>query len=168
MISYCRKAGLILNSDKTQLLVSTKEKFTVKVGSSLIEAKPEITLLGVDYDSSFTTRPYLQNLAHDAKTRSDLIYRLSFSMPPHLLKNFANGLLMGRILSSAPATIPVKVVEEDQSYSFVEDINKAIKATARSITKTKLIDKVRSSVVLERAGLRCLNETVASIMCQMI
>ena len=74
MISYRRKAGLILNSDKTQLLVSTKEKFTVKVGSSLIEAKPEITLLGVDYDSSFTTRPYLQNLAQDAKTRSDLNY----------------------------------------------------------------------------------------------
>ena len=36
--------------------------------------------------------------------------------------------------------------------------------TARTITKTTLTDKVQSSVVLERAVLRCLNETVANIM----
>ena len=51
-----------------------------------------------------------------------------------------------------------------QGYIGVtEDINKAIKATARTITKTKLSDKVHSEVLLQKSGLKCLNEAVASI-----
>ena len=42
--------------------------------------------------------------------------------------------------------------------------NKAIKSTARTITKTKLTDKIHSEKVLQKANLRCLNESVASIM----
>ena len=44
-----------------------------------------------------------------------------------------------------------------------ENINKAIKATARTITKSRLSDKIRSEVLLQKAGLKCLNEAVASI-----
>ena len=39
-----------------------------------------------------------------------------------------------------------------------EDINKAIKATARTITKSKLSDKIRSEVLLQKSSLKCLNE----------
>ena len=45
----------------------------------------------------------------------------------------------------------------------LDDINKSIKATARSITKTKLSDKIQSTDVLKKANLKCLNEAVASI-----
>ena len=48
-------------------------------------------------------------------------------------------------------------------HSVTEEINKAIKATARSITRTKLSDKVRSEDTLHKAGLKCLNEAVASV-----
>ena len=48
-----------------------------------------------------------------------------------------------------------------QNYTGVtEDINKAIKATARTITKSKLSDKIRSEVLLQKSGLKCLNEQV--------
>ena len=78
---------------------------------------------------------------------------------------FANGLLMGKILASAPATIPIRIEDGDKpSCAAVKTINKSINSAARTITKTKLTDKVRSNVVLERAGLRSLNETVASTM----
>ena len=95
MINYCKSTGLVLNNSKTQLLVSSKNKFEIKMGSSLISASPSINILGVDYDYNFTTLPYLQKLASDSNTRSALIYRLSFGMPPKLLSMFANGLLMG-------------------------------------------------------------------------
>ena len=39
----------------------------------------------------------------------------------------------------------------------------AIKSTARTITNTKLSDKVTSENVLRKANLECLNEAVASI-----
>ena len=46
----------------------------------------------------------------------------------------------------------------------LSDIDKAIKATARTITRTKLTDKVRSEIVLHKAGLRCLTESVSELM----
>ena len=108
--------------------------------------------------------PYLQQLARTAKTRASMIHRLSYSMPPHLLATLANGLLMGKILTACPVTIPVRLNKTDRSFVTVtEDINKAIKATARTITKTKLSMKIRSEDVLRKANLRCLNEAVASI-----
>ena len=95
-----------------------------------------------------------------------MIYRLGFSMPPHLLTTFANGLLMGKIMAFAPVHIPTRLNIDDHYHNYIgvtEDINKAIKATARTITKSRLSDKIRSEVLLQKAGLKCLNEAVASI-----
>ena len=71
---------------------------------------------------------------------------------------------MGKILASCQATIPFRLNSDDRTcISFTEDINKAIKATARTIAKSKLSDKVCSEDVLRKANLKCLNEAVASI-----
>ena len=141
------------------MLVSPKQELHIKVGSSLISSTTEINLLGVDFDSNFSTMPYLNKLACAAKTRAALIHRLSFVMPPHTLKTFANGLLMGKVLSACPITIPIRLNNDDRMcIGVTEDINKSIKSTARSITKTKLCDKIRSEVILQKANLKCLNE----------
>ena len=137
----------------------------IKIGSSLILSTNEINILGIEFDSNFTTLPYLNKLARAANTRAAIISRLSFSMPPHLLSTFANGLLIGKILSACPITIPIRLGDQDRSFIGVtEEINKSIKATARSITRTKLSDKVRSEEVLRKANLKCLNESAASVM----
>ena len=81
----------------------------------------------------------------------------------YVLTTFANGLLMGKIMAFSPVNIPTRLNMDDhyQNYTGVtEDINKAIKATAR--TKSKLSDKIRSEVLLQKSGLKCLNEAVAS------
>ena len=164
MISYCQHAGLVLNNDKTQLLISPKQECQIKVGSSLIASKTEINLLGVDFDSNFSTKPYLSKLACAARTRAGLIRRLSFVMPPHLLTSFAHGILMGKILNACPVTIPIRLNDNESTYIGVtEEINKSIKATARTITRTKLSDKIRSEDILLKASLKCLNEAVACI-----
>ena len=169
MMLYCQETGLILKNEKTQLLVSSKKGFEIDIGSSLIKAKSEINILGVDYNTNFSTHPYLQKLACEAKTRAALIKRLSFGMPPHLLVTFANGLLMGKILAAAPATIPIRINLEDKNLITVTDeMNKAIKSTARTITGTKLSDKINSEITLSKAGLRCLNEATASVMAVMV
>ena len=163
MITYCHNAGLVLNNDKTQLLVSPKQACQIKVGSSLISSSQEINLLRVEFDSNFTTLPFLHKLSQSANTRVALISRLSYFMPPHLMSMFSNGLLMGKILSACPATIPIRLSNEDKSFiSVTKEINKAIKAIAHTITKTKLSDKFCSEEVLKRANLKCLNEAVAS------
>ena len=44
---------------------------------------------------------------------------------------------------------------------LTDKINNALKSAARSITRIHLKDKVRSNIVFQKAGLRCLNEMVA-------
>ena len=92
MISYCETTGLVLNNDKTQFLVSPKQECHVKVGKSLISPASEFNILGVDFDSNFTTLPYLHKLARAAKTRAALIFRLSYSMPPQVLSTLAKDI----------------------------------------------------------------------------
>ena len=163
MIKYCNDNGLVINSAKTKLLLSSKDNFEMFVGDSIVHADPEIRLLGIDYDTNFSTSPYLRQLATEAKSRAAMIYRLSFGVPTNLLRLLANGLVIGKILAAAPAAIPFKIVYDDRAANLAtENINRSIKSVARTITKTSLSDKVSSKSVLEKAGLRTLNEMVAS------
>ena len=75
MLDFCSKVGLVLNSDKTQLLVSCikVKDFSVKVGNNRIYPSKELNLLGITYDNNFSTVPYLRQLALEAKTRAALI-----------------------------------------------------------------------------------------------
>ena len=163
MIQYCNENGLVINSAKTKLLLSFKEEFEVNVGDSVVCADPEIRLLGIDYDRNFSTMPYLRKLAVKAKSRSAVIYRLSFSVPPNILRLLANGIVIGKIMAAAPAAIPFKMAFDDRAANLAtEKINRAIKSVARTITKTSLKDMVSTKCILEKAGLRNLNEMVAS------
>ena len=87
-------------------------------------------------------------------------------MPNCLLKRFVNGLLMGKILAAATAAIPIRLNPNDKPYmaGILEDIDKSIRAAARTITHTKLNDKVRSEITLQKAGLRSLTEAVSTTM----
>ena len=100
----------------------------------------------MEYDANFSTAPYLRKLVQEANTWTVLstwIRRLSFGMPNCLLRPFADGLLMGKILAAAPAAIPICIDSNDKPYlaSILEEIDKAIRATARTITHTKSTDK---------------------------
>ena len=81
-------------------------------------------------------------------------------MPNFLLKPMANGLLMGKILAAAPAAIPIRLNPLDKPYlsGILNEIEKSIRATARTITPTSLNDRLRSEIVISNAGLRSLTE----------
>jgi hypothetical protein len=171
MLTYYREVGLVINSEKTQMIVSgvKTEDFSVRVGDNRIYPSKELSLLGITYDRNFTTAPYLHQLASDAKTRAAIIARLSYSVPPHLLKVFTNGLLVGKIMAAAPAAIPFRINHNDKgAITLTNKINCALKSAARTITHICLTDKVRSEIVLERAGLLGLNEMVASTSATMV
>lgn len=166
MIDYCNKNGLIINCQKTQILSNATQEIKVKIGNDTILSKKTICLLGLEYDKNFSTSPYLKNLAREASTRAALIRRLSFGMPNCLLKPLANGLLMGKILSAATAAIPIRLSSNDRPYlsGILDQIDKSIRATAGTITRINLKDKIRSETVLLKAGLRSLTEAVCVTM----
>ena len=170
MVAYCKRNGLILNSQKTQILTSTGVTFKVKVGHDYVPVSQQIKLLGVEYNSNFSTVPYLKRLSCEAQTHAFLIRRLSFCMPPCLLKPLANGILLGKVLAAAPAALPIKTHQNEKSFQsgLIEDINKTIKSAARTITKTKLCDKVPSEIVLWKAGLPSLSQAVSKCMASLM
>ena len=62
------------------------------------------------------------------------------------------------------------MINQDDKGAIVHtnNINCALKSAARTITRTRLKDKVRSETVLQKAGLRCLNEMVAYSSAMMV
>ena len=78
---------------------------------------------------------------------------------------------MGKILAAAPAAIPICIDSNDKPYNIagiLDEIDKAIRATARTITRTKLTDKVRSEVTVSKAGLKSLTEAVSVTMATLV
>ena len=146
--------------------VNTLSSLPTKMTITPMSSSPTISLLGLEYDSNFSTAPYLRELSREANTRAAVIRRLSFGMPNYLLKPFANGILMGKILAAAPAAIPIRMCMNEKPYlaGISKDIDKSIRSTARTITRTKLTDKVKSEIVLWKAGLRSLAEAVSTSM----
>ena len=165
-VNYCNKNGLVLNSQKTQIWTTAKKEIEIKIDKNTVLSTPTISLLGLEYDSNFSTVPYLRKLAREANTRAALIQRLSFGMPNFLLKPLTNGLLMGKLLSAATAAIPIKLCMYDKPYlaGILNDLEKSIRSAARTISRSKLTDKIRSEVVLQKAGLRSLTEAVCVTM----
>ena len=50
---YCNDNGLVINSAKTKLLLSSKVNFDMFVGDSIVSADPEISLMGINYNINF-------------------------------------------------------------------------------------------------------------------
>ena len=77
---------------------------------------------------------------------------------------------MGKILAAAPAAIPIRIDPNDKPYlaGILDEIDKAIRATARTISRTKLTDKVRSEVTLLKAELKSLTEAVSVTMATLV
>jgi hypothetical protein len=88
MVKYTRDNGLALNGAKTQVMIgSTKAKARDTASISIIvdgaEVKPTnfFELLGVTFKRKFTVRPYLSNLAREARFRAGRVARLSQHLP---------------------------------------------------------------------------------------
>ena len=91
-------------------------------------------------------------------------------MPACHLKPLANGILLGKVLSAAPAALPIMTHQLEKSFQsgLIKDINKSIKSTARTIIKTKLSDKVPTEIVLWKAGLPGLTQAASKCMASVI
>ena len=68
MVGYCVENGLVLNSQKTQLLTNARKNMEINIDHDIVRSIPTISLLGLEYDVNFFTAPYLHKLARETKT----------------------------------------------------------------------------------------------------
>eukprot|EP00095_Tigriopus_kingsejongensis_P002374 maker-scaffold2630_size13758-snap-gene-0.3 protein:Tk02374 transcript:maker-scaffold2630_size13758-snap-gene-0.3-mRNA-1 annotation:"hypothetical protein H311_02490" len=95
--------GLIMNTSKTQLLLGGKvrradlEDFHVVVDGVTVFPDKKLELLGVKFDSSFSTFPHGASVAASARQRAAMIARLSHHLPRGAyLQQLARGLVLGK------------------------------------------------------------------------
>eukprot|EP00095_Tigriopus_kingsejongensis_P010362 maker-scaffold951_size77354-snap-gene-0.8 protein:Tk10362 transcript:maker-scaffold951_size77354-snap-gene-0.8-mRNA-1 annotation:"rna-directed dna polymerase from mobile element jockey-like" len=94
--------GLIMNASKTQLMLGGKvrradlEDFHVLVDGVTVFPHKKLELLGVKFDSSFSTFPHGASVAASARQRAAMIARLSHHLPRGAyLHQLARGLVLG-------------------------------------------------------------------------
>ena len=66
MIKVCNENGLIINSQKTQILCTAREEIKVKIGNDSVLSNKTISLLGLEYDENLSTAPNLRKLSREA------------------------------------------------------------------------------------------------------
>ena len=97
---------------------------------------------------------------HVAWKLSSLEQTLTYSIFSHLAEPSGKRPILSGFLCLGWV---LRIDHEDCAANLAtENINRSIKSVARTITRTALSDKVSSKSILEKAGLRTLNEMVAS------
>eukprot|EP00095_Tigriopus_kingsejongensis_P012322 maker-scaffold1425_size42047-snap-gene-0.4 protein:Tk12322 transcript:maker-scaffold1425_size42047-snap-gene-0.4-mRNA-1 annotation:"hypothetical protein DAPPUDRAFT_311633" len=163
---YAMRNGLVLNAAKTQLMVGgdikASDLASLRVVVDGVETTPakEMELLGVHFDTKFSTLPHEVRMASAARQRAGLIARLAHHLPRgKYLSQLARGLVVGKLGYAIAATVPPRLEGEETAPSkSSRAIQVALNDVARTITGKRRSDKIRTSDLLRLACLPSYNE----------
>jgi hypothetical protein len=163
-VAYTKGNGLALNAGKTQLLVTgTKaDNLEIIMDGCLVKPSDTLELLGVKFDRSVTTRPYIEQMARDARHRAAYIVRLASHLPRgKRLQQLANSFLLGKLGYAVAAVmapcLPGSTVPIPDLHRPVQV---GIKDVARMTTGNRCCDHVKTDELLRRAGFPSFNGLV--------
>jgi hypothetical protein len=165
--SFVASCGLILNTAKTQLMISGQKRgrdFTMMVGGDPIKPSSELKLLGVSFDSALTTRPQQVCLVAAARQRASRIARLAHHLPrgPYL-RQLAFGLFYGK-LSYAITTIVPPRSDGPPPSALVHAIEVALRDVAWTLAGKKREDRIKMEDLHALANIPTLNELVVKAL----
>eukprot|EP00095_Tigriopus_kingsejongensis_P001523 maker-scaffold220_size252247-snap-gene-1.24 protein:Tk01523 transcript:maker-scaffold220_size252247-snap-gene-1.24-mRNA-1 annotation:"conserved hypothetical protein" len=158
---FAQKPGLVLNPVKTQLMVGgiIKAKdlssLSVKVNGIMVSPTKEIELLGVRFDTKFSTAPHDTNVATVARQRAGLIARLAHHLSRgKYLRQLARGLFIGTVGYAVAAAVPPRLNDWEASPSSAHKaVQVALNDLARTTTGKSRQDHVQIADLLHLAGI---------------
>ena len=126
---YMANNRLMLNPDKTQLMVISKKpdkKSEVQIAANPepIKHKPQIKILGIEIDEKLSWRYYLQDgpqaITKQLKTRVNLLKLLKRSTEERQMRMLANGIFMSKLEYGAEiwASAPEYILKNLQSIQL--------------------------------------------------
>jgi hypothetical protein len=150
---YAMANGLALNGQKMQLLVGGKGvsagdlvNFSITVDGKTVSPASTFELLGVKFDSKFSTAPHDDAVAAKARQRSWYVARLANFIPKGpLLKILADDLVMGYLSHALAAVAAPRLGRRDDPQ----------KKTKWSTTQIAINDSARTIVGAKRSN--CLS-----------
>eukprot|EP00095_Tigriopus_kingsejongensis_P000474 maker-scaffold1054_size66621-snap-gene-0.9 protein:Tk00474 transcript:maker-scaffold1054_size66621-snap-gene-0.9-mRNA-1 annotation:"hemolysin secretion protein d" len=139
---------------------TSDEDFHVVVDGVTVFPDKKLELLGVKFESSFSTFPHEASVAASARQRAAMIARLSHHLPRGAyLQQLARGLVLGKV-SYAIGAVASPRLEGDTSPPVASHraAQIAINDVARSILGQKRTDHINVSSLFQRAGLSSRND----------
>jgi hypothetical protein len=159
---YVASCGLVLNADKTQLLLAGKKdpNFAVIVNGSRVTPGDNLELLGVQFARDLSTRPQQAKLAASLRQRASLIARLAHHLPRGpLLRQLAHGLVLGKANHAVTSLVRPRLDREQDAHNAdLRAAQVALNDVARTITGKKREDHIKIDKLLHDAGIPSLNQ----------
>ena len=164
-ITYTRNHFLAINLDKTQIMwVNSSESPPVLVGGISVNPAPSLELLGVRFDKSLRSNPFLSAQLAASKRILGISRRLGRHLPPSMTSSVSSALFVGKLSYAAAATISPRFSELDSGNPVAAKIQVAINDAARSILNCSKKKRVARETLLVRSNLPSLNRlTVRSL-----
>jgi hypothetical protein len=149
---------LALNPTKTQLLLAGPLRATAQAserpvairGEQLIP-KDDIEVLGFVFDKHLSPQPYLDRLLASLRSVLGVARRLQPLLPPHVHGEVVRAIANGKVATYAAAATHVRL-----------NGAASVGSTEAKIQVTLNNDAIRTRDLLDRSGLRSLNEAAAS------
>ena len=171
MVDFAASNGLILNPEKTQLLLAgrklreeERKTFEVAVADVTLTPAPHMEFLGVKIDHKLSFASHLTDVAESAKVKGALVRRLAAQVPQSYLRPLASGLVRGKTEYAAAAIYSPRLSTAAPTMGTVKTIQVAVNGAARAVCRVRLTDKTPVEQVLARSGLPSFNRAAAMMI----
>ena len=157
ILEYAATHFLSLNASKTQIMWSTKENHDTKVGTTTVRGSESIELLGVSFDKSLKSTPFLKSQEKASKSILGVTRRLFRHLPASLSLQVSTSLFTGKLGYAAAAAITPRLSHDDPTSTALSALQIPINDAARCILGAKRSDKRPVHDLLKKANLPSVN-----------
>ncbi len=165
LLQYAAIHKLAVNEAKTKVMwIRTAAGPDVRVGDAMIADSNSLDLLGVSFNKSLKSTPYLKSQASATRRIRGAIAALARSLPLPYVTKVARSLVLGKSGYGVAATISPRLKESDPVCPAVAAIQVAINDVARSAMGISRKDRISVATLLQKSSLPSLNRlTVRNI-----
>ena len=161
LVSHSAKLELVLNGDKTQLILvgpRTTKPHLLHVGGCTVPPGSTLEVLGLKLDGNLSPVPALEKLRGTLARLAGTASRTRALLPPCVHLPMMRAMINGSTCSLAVALLSVRTSDTAPPASqLARHVQVALNDTARGMLGTRRADKICVGDLMDRAGLISLN-----------
>ena len=155
--------GLSLNGSKTQAIVLgiKNPDVTLSVDGERVVPGNSLNILGFGVDYRLDTGCYVDQLLKDLRKNLGVLRMLKYRVDKSELRDFAYGIMMGRLTTYIANCFTVRLAKEDPVNGRAAALQVVVNDLARLLADKRRKDQVEVGELLGLAGLPSVNQVIA-------
>jgi hypothetical protein len=166
-ISFTQERGLILNPEKTQIMMlgaRTKSR-PLLIGDALVEPQKEMEILGTVFTSTLDFTAHNRKADGNLRSRSGSVVRLQHHLPTtgntDFLRSIAHGIWTGKLMPNLSVTSRVRFHNDDPNEHLMHKLQVSQNQVARALTRSSRYSHVPTDELLNAAEMLSVNQLAA-------